>query len=245
MKKILFSIACLTLFISFSYCTFAQLSFSTSANFESRYVWRGQPLGLNTPTIEPGASLGFKGFALDVWGAFSLNSSEYQELDWTLSWTSSNEVVKLMVTDYAFPTLGVLYHYFDYAAATTPHVLEAGVIFNVPKTNLSLSVYSNFYGNNARNDDGTLVYSTYVELGYAYEWMNGGTTFDFGLGCALNGKENHSFYGNDGFGVVNVSVGATKYLEITSSFKVPVFGRLIANPVSNKLFLVCGTTIEL
>lgn len=245
MKRLLFYAACLASFFTFTNSSFAQWSFGTTATLESRYVWRGQALGMNAPCIEPGATVGFKGFALDVWGAFSLNAVEYQELDWTLSWTSKNEMVKVMVTDYAFPTLLGPFRYFDYGQSSTSHVMEAGLAFAIPKTDLSLSLYSNFYGADARDIDGDMVYSTYVGLAYTLAWEKQSTDFDFALGCALNGKSGYSFYGNDGFGVVNIAVGATKNLEISSKLTLPVFGRIIANPVADQMYFVCGTSIEL
>lgn len=245
MKRLLFYVACLTSFLTFTHSAFAQWSFGTSATLESRYVWRGQALGLNSPCIEPGATLGYKGFALDVWGAFSLNAVEYQELDWTLSWTSRDEMIKLMVTDYAFPTFFGTFRYFDFKQNTTSHVMEAGLTFAIPKTDLALSLYSNFYGADARDINGDMVYSTYLELAYNLAWEAKNAEFDFAVGCALNGKSGYSFYGNDGFGVVNIAVGATKNLSISPSLTLPVFGRVIANPVANQMFLVCGTSIEL
>lgn len=245
MKRLLFYVACLTSFLTFSNSILAQWSFGTTATLESRYVWRGQALGLNSPCVEPGATLGYKGFALDVWGAFSLNAVEYQELDWTLSWTSKNEMIKLMVTDYAFPNLLGSFRYFDYNQNTTSHVMEAGMTFVIPKTDLSLSLYSNFYGADACDINGDMVYSTYLEVAYNLAWEAQNTEFDFAVGCALNGKSGYSFYGNDGVGIVNVAVGATKNLEVSSKLTLPVFGRIIANPTANQMYLVCGTSIEL
>lgn len=245
MKRLLFYVACLTSFLTFTNSTFAQWSFGTTATLESRYVWRGQALGLNAPCIEPGATLGYKGFALDVWGAFSLNAVEYQELDWTLSWTSKNEMFKFMVTDYAFPSFSSTFHYFDYNQSSTSHVVEAGLSFAIPKIDLALNVYSNFYGADAHDINGNMVYSTYMELAYSPSWEAQNTDFDIAIGCALNGKEGYSFYGNDGFGVVNVAVGATKKLEVSSKLTIPVFARIIANPTADQMYFVCGTSIEL
>lgn len=244
MKKCLFTILLFSFFLGNS-SLFAQLSFSTGADIQSRYVWRGQALGGNAPCIEPGATLSYGGLSLDLWGAFSLNSSEYQELDWTLSYTFLNEMIRLQVTDYSFPNYNSLHHYFDYKANTTEHVMEAGLLFSVPSTSLSLALYTNFYGADARDINGEMVYSTYAELVYDLECESISTDFNFALGCAFNGKSGYSFYGNDGFGIVNICVGATRKLEITPSFSLPIYGQVIANPVADKMFLVCGSRIEL
>lgn len=230
------------LLTSLSFTATAQWNFSTSADFQSRYVWRGQPLGGEAPSFQPGASISYGSLSLSVWGAYNIGISEYQELDFTLAYSFLNEIITLQVTDYSFPVLYGGYRYFDY---TANHVLEGGLLVNIPHTNLTLSAFANFYGADATNPEGDLVYSSYVELGYTLPWEKQHVDFDCALGAALNGKAGYSFYGNDGFGIVNVSLGATKTLEITPSFKLPVYGRLIANPVADKMFLVCGTTIEL
>lgn len=225
--------------------TMAQVDFGMSADLQSRYVWRGQALGGNAPCLQPAATISWKGLSLDLWGSYSLNSTEYQELDWTLSYTMLDEMIRLQVTDYAFPDLTSFHRYFDYKQNTTGHVLEAGLLFNVPKTHLSASIFTNFYGADAHTADGNLVYSTYAELGYEWNCEKIGTDFNFALGCALNGKTGFSFYGNDGFDVVNISVMATRTLNLTPTFSMPVYAQAIANPAANKMFLVCGAHIDL
>lgn len=225
--------------------SFAQVSFNVSADLQSRYVWRGQALGGNAPCIEPGANISYKGLSFGVWGAYSLNSTEYQELDWSLSYSFLDEMFTIMVTDYSFPSYSSAFHYFNYDANTTNHVIEGGLVFKVPSTHLSLSLYTNLYGADARTIDDELVYSTYTELAYELECSKINTTFNFVAGCAINGKEDYSFYGNDGLGIVNLGITATHALEITPSFSLPIYAQVIANPVDNKMYFVGGAHIEL
>lgn len=241
MKQILYVFVLIASSV-FSFQSAAQCDFSLSADMQSRYVWRGQPLGGEGPSLQPAASVSWNGLSFGLWGAYNVGVSEYQELDFSLSYTFLDEMLTLLVTDYSFPVLMGGYRYFDYEAS---HVLEAGVLFAVPKTNLSLGLYTNVYGADAVLRSGAKAYSTYAELSYALPWESKHVEFDFAVGAALNGDAGLSFYGNDGFGVVNVSAGATKVLELTPSFSLPVYVRLIANPVADKMFLVCGTTIGL
>lgn len=222
----------------------AQVDFGMSADIQSRYVWRGQAVGGNAPCLQPAATIGWKGLALDLWGSYSLNSTEYQELDWTLSYTMLDDMIRVQVTDYAFPNYTSFHRYFDYKQSTTGHLLEAGLLFNLPNTHLSASVFTNFYGADALTMSGKLVYSTYAELGYEWECEKIATDFNFALGCALNGKAGYSFYGNDGFDVVNISVMATRTLNLTPTFSMPVYAQVIANPTDNKMYLVCGAHID-
>ena len=240
MKKILCTIAILMFSASFLDVQ-AQWSFSASADLQSRYIWRGQPLGGEGPSLQPGASLSWQGLSLSVWGAYNIGICEYQELDWTLSYSFLDEMFNIQVTDYAFPSLLSNYHYFDYESN---HVIEAGISFAVPHTDLALSVYTNVYGADAVKADGSLNYSTYAEASYTLGWESANTDFDFAIGAALNGEDGASFYGNDGFGIVNIACGATKTIGITPSFQLPVYIRAIANPVADKMFLLCGATIQ-
>lgn len=222
----------------------AQVSFSAQADLQSRYVWRGLLAGGNCPSLQPGATLAWKGVALDVWGAYSLTACDHQELDWTLSYTVGDELLRLQLTDYSFPTLGD-YRYFDYRKDFTDHVLEVGMVLNIPSTELTLSAFCNIWGNDARNADGSQVFSAYAELGYSHAFEAINTTLDCAAGCALNGGDMGGFYGNDGFALVNLSVGFTYEPGDDAWMRLPVNAHLIANPNANMMWLVCGTTIPL
>lgn len=227
--------------VALSFGAKAQWSFEPSVDLQSRYVWRGQALGGDGPSVQPGATIGWNGLTLGVWGTYNLGMNSYQELDWTLAYSMLDETVTLMVTDYAFPTLASGYRYFDYAGS---HVIEAGVVIAIPKTNLSLAAYTNFFGADARTVDDKMVYSTYAELQWTLPWEKQKTEFDMAIGAALNGKAGYSFYGNDGVGVVNIAVGATKELHVSPTLSIPCYGRIVANPVANQMFLLCGTHID-
>lgn len=211
---------------------------------QSRYVWRGQALGGAAPIIAPAATLTFKGLSLGVWGTYSLGAEVYQELDWTLAYALWPEVLTLQLTDYSTPQMGGEYHYFDYAAHTTPHLLEGGLLISVPQTALSVSAFVNFFGADARRADGTLNYSIYVETAYALQSKCVQSQFSFAVGAAVNGEEGHSFYGNDGFSIVNVSVEARRALPLSSTLRLPLYVRLVANPCAGKLHCLAGTLVE-
>lgn len=52
------------------------------------------------------------------------------------------------------------------------------------------------------------------------------------------------FYGTDGFAVTNLALKATKEIKVTESFSVPIFGQVVANPCSQKAYLVIGFTLQ-
>ena len=52
------------------------------------------------------------------------------------------------------------------------------------------------------------------------------------------------FYGTTGFAVTNLSLKATKDIKVTDTFSIPIFGQVVANPCSQKAYLVLGITIQ-
>ena len=51
-------------------------------------------------------------------------------------------------------------------------------------------------------------------------------------------------YGTSGFAVTNLSLKATKDIQVTDHFKLPIFGQVIANPCSQKAYFVFGFTLQ-
>jgi hypothetical protein len=241
MKKVL-----LIGIMSFSFCVcslMAQSGLTLATDIQSRYVWRGLALGGSSPSVQPSVTYSYKGLNVGAWGSFSLCNPQYQELDLSLSYNIKN-IITFLVTDYDNPRYDKEFHYFNYDKDSTQHVFEGGVILNVPKTDISLGVYTNLYGNDKKKDNGDIVYSTYAEIKYKYEIKKLNTIMDFACGFALNGQD-EGFYNNDGFSCVNLALGFTKQIAISNNLSLPIYTRLIANPNDNKLYLVCGTTITL
>lgn len=54
-----------------------------------------------------------------------------------------------------------------------------------------------------------------------------------------------SFYADaNGFAVTNVSLKATRDINITKSFSVPLFAGIYANPSTEKAYFVVGFTLR-
>ena len=51
-------------------------------------------------------------------------------------------------------------------------------------------------------------------------------------------------YDVSSFSVTNLSLRATKAIQITKSFGLPLFGQIIANPASQHFYFVFGLTIK-
>jgi hypothetical protein len=52
------------------------------------------------------------------------------------------------------------------------------------------------------------------------------------------------FYGVDRFAFINLSLTASKDIQVTDSFSIPVFAQLAVNPYTKNAYLVFGITLE-
>lgn len=233
-----------------------------SADFVSRYVWRGLPLGGLSPSIQPALSFATKGFEFGVWGSFSLDGiNPAQEFDLYLSYTTANEMFSATITDYFFPIESANYNYFDFGKTTTGHLLEAMLSYNgTEKIPLSFMAAVNFWGADASkivkdatsadfNTSSGIQYSTYFELGYSKSFEN----YDFKafagatLTNPLDADTATGFIGEPAYyggksGLINLGVTFSKELKITADYSLPLSVSVITNPRDKKIFFVFGMT---
>ena len=220
-----------------SLATLAQEKVETTIGGDvvSSYIWRGQDLG--DVSLQPTLGIGYKGLSLTAWGSVGLsNPSDTKEFDLTLGYTIGG--LNIGITDYWFNSgLDPENRYFKYDAHVTNHVFEANVGYDFGFANLQW--FTNFAGNDGINKDGKRAYSSYVELSVPFKLA----TVDW---TAMAGAVPFStdFYGADGFAVTNLALKATKEIKVTESFSIPVFGQVIANPNSQKAYLVIGFTLQ-
>ena len=233
MKKIVFTAMGLVV----SLATLAQEKVETTIGGDvvSSYIWRGQDLG--DVSLQPTLGIGYKGLSLTAWGSVGLsNPSDTKEFDLTLGYTIGG--LNIGITDYWFNSgLDPENRYFKYDAHVTNHVFEANVGYDFGFANLQW--FTNFAGNDGINKDGKRAYSSYVELSVPFKLA----TVDW---TAMAGAVPFStdFYGADGFAVTNLALKATKEIKVSESFSIPVFGQVIANPSSQKAYLVIGFTLQ-
>ncbi|MCH8318082.1 MAG: hypothetical protein IIA88_06240, partial [Bacteroidetes bacterium] len=239
---------------------FAQDSSKVSLDFDfgidmvSRYVWRGTQFGGTSPNVQPFTELGIGNFVLGAWGAYSLGGlSPFQEFDLYAAYSFLDDKVSITVTDYYFPDESSDYEYFDYVDFTTGHLFEASVSFNgTEKIPFSALIAVNLYGNDATrisddpnrlNSADGIQYSTYLELGFTTECksVDFETFLGFNLTAARKADLSGSgyvgetgYYGNN-IGVVNLGITASKEIEITDKFSLPVMISVITNPQAQKI----------
>ena len=201
----------------------------------SQYVWRGQDLG--GVSVQPTLGLAYKGLSLSAWGSAGLsNPADTREFDLTLAYTIGG--FNIGVTDYWFNAgLDPLNRYFAYAADCTNHVFEANIGYDFGFA--SLQWYTNFAGNDGLTPAEKRAYSSYVEVNVPF--VLGGVDWIATAGAVPFATD---FYGVESFGVVNVALTASKDIQITDSFSIPVFAQVAANPYSRDAFFVFGITLQ-
>jgi len=205
------------------------------ADVVTNYLWRGQKLG--EVSIQPTLGLGYKGLSLSAWGSYGIsNSDDTKELDLTLSYTTGG--FNVGVTDYFFTSKEDQTRYFMYKAHETAHVWEANIGYDFGP--VAFQWYTNFAGADGINKSGKRAYSSYMEVSAPFKL--GGIDWTAALGAVPYAT---SYYADvTGFAVTNVSVLATKDIKVTDTFSIPLFGQVVANPCTQKAYLVLGFTLQ-
>ena len=208
-----------------------------SGDVVSSYIWRGQDLG--NVSIQPTLGVSYKGLSLSAWGNVGLsNSEDTKELDLTLAYSIGG--FNIGITDYWTNDGGdPEARYFKYNAHGTNHVFEANVGYDFGFA--SLQWFTNFAGNDGTNKDGKRAYSSYFEVNVPFQLATVDWTATAGAIPYAT-----SFYNGwtSGFAVTNVALKATKDIKVTDSFSIPIFGQVVANPCSQKAYLVLGFTLH-
>ena len=214
-----------------------EIETTISGDIVSSYIWRGQDLG--NVSLQPTLGIGYKGLSLTAWGNVGLsNSEDTKEFDLTLAYTTGG--FNIGITDYWFNAgLDPDNRYFMYNAHSTNHVFEANIGYDFGFA--SLQWYTNFAGNDGVNKSGKRAYSSYFEANVPFKLATVDWTATVGVIPYAT-----TFYNEwtSGFSVTNLALKATKAIKITDSFSIPIFGQVVANPRTQKAYLVLGFTLQ-
>ena len=215
----------------------SEIETTISGDIVSRYIWRGQDLG--NVSLQPTLGIGYKGLSLTAWGSVGLtNSNDTKEFDLTLAYQTGG--FNIGIADYWFDSgLDPENRYFMYKAHSTNHVFEANIGYDFGFA--SLQWYTNFAGNDGVNKSGKRAYSSYFEVNVPFKLATVDWTATAGAVPFAT-----SFYNDwtSGFSVTNLALKATKDIKITDSFSIPIFGQVVANPRTQKAYLVLGFTLQ-
>ena len=206
-----------------------------SGDIVSSYIWRGQDLG--SAAVQPTLGVGYKGLSLSAWGSYGIaDPADTKEFDLTLAYSVGG--FNIGITDYWFNAgQDPEARYFKYDAHGTNHVFEATIGYDFGLA--SLQWYTNIAGNDGLNKDGKRAYSSYVEANVPFKLATVDWTATAGAVPYYT-----TSYGTTGFAVTNLALKATKDIRVTDSFSIPVFGQVVANPCSQKAYLVFGFTLQ-
>ncbi|MFO7446643.1 MAG: TorF family putative porin [Ignavibacteriaceae bacterium] len=218
--------------------------FSLGADVVSRYIWRGQELGANSPSVQPSVEFSAGGFATGFWAALPMASPEAnaEEIDFYLSYgfdLGNAGGLSLGITDYMLPNADGFqltnFNNYDDTSEDGPgsHALELNVGYSGPESfPISLSFNVFFHG----VEDSPI----YVQLGYTTAVSDVG--IDLFVGSAF-GDGAAYYLTTETFDIVNLGITASKEIKITDSFSLPVFSSVITNPAAESLYFVFGVSL--
>ena len=208
---------------------------SLGADLVSRYVWRGVHQG--GASIQPSLGVAYKGFCLTAWGSVEISSDDYKEVEFLLGYSTGGFSVS--VSDFFWSGQGAPFykHYLD------NHSLEGTIGYHFgEKFPFYLSWSTFFAGNMDKDENGDRQYSSYLEAGY--DFSLGGVDMTASIGAApwdsrlwLEPDGNKK-----GFQVSSISLKATKEINISPKYSVPVFVQVVASPATDDGHLVVGIT---
>lgn len=201
---------------------------SVGADLVSGYIWRGQDLG--GVSIQPGASISYKGLSLSAWGSVGFEGTDTKEFDLTLSYQYGG--FSIGVTDYWFTNSSAPARYSDYKEA---HTFEVGLGYDFGP--LAVNWYTNFAGSVGENKDGKDAYASYVSVSAPFSL--GGIDWTAEIGATPWANDFYNDY-SDGFKVSAISLQASKEIKITDSFLLPLWAQAIWNPTTKGAYFVAG-----
>jgi hypothetical protein len=215
-----------------------QVECHLKADFVSDYIWRGQDLG--NVSLQPELSVAWKGLSLAAWGSVGLSrSSDAREIDLTLTYETGG--LSFGIVDYWSEGNDSRYFFYKYG---TGHAFEGFISYNFGPVSVSWQTY--FAGNDYQEDDGEYqssndkrAYSSYFGLSAPFRLATCDWEAEVGF---VPWKS--ATYEVSSFNVTNLSLRATKAIQISQSFELPLFGQVIANPASQHFYFVFGFTLQ-
>lgn len=201
-----------------------KLTVGVGAELVSAYVWRGMYQA--GASFQPTLSLSTYGLTVGAWGStdFAVNT---KELDFFVSYKKKGFTAG--IADYWWSGEGA--PYFNNSGS---HHLDAtlGYTFS-EKFPLSLEVNTMLSGDEDEGDTGRRYYSTYIAATFPFSIKE----IDCEAGIGITPRK--GMYGDE-FNVVIISAKASRNLQLTTKYALPVFVELILSPARDNAFFVFG-----
>lgn len=206
-------------------------SFDLGATLTNRYVWRGLDFG-DAAAVQPSLSFSQAGLTIGAWGSFEMSpqaGSAVNENDLYASYAvqTSAGTFSVSVTDFYFTNPGS--DFFDYSDDGS-HVIEPGIGYSGL---VSLSASLNVHGADRE---------VWLEVSYPF------TVEEVDLALALGGTPNDGsgYYGTDAdtdAAITKLSLSASKSIEITDSFSLPLRASYYVNPYLARSYFLFGISL--
>ena len=202
-----------------------------AADLMNYYVWRGIECG--SVTLQPTVKLAYKGFSVTALGSVGLSDTDdTKEFDFT--WQYDWKRLHFAINDNWLDTNP---HYFDYGAHSTSHNFEGNIGYDFGL--LTADWYTYFAGRDY-NSEGHRAYSSWMKFVMPFQWAQ----LDWQATVGVVPFASDVMYEVDGFAVNLVALKCSKDIRVTSSFSIPLFASLQANPESRKAWMVFGLTLQ-
>ena len=187
-----------------------KVEFSAGVDVVSAYLWRGQKLG--NANLQTTVAVAYKGFSFTAWSPFVFDGNDGDEVDLTLAYENKN--FSASITDYWLSEIG------------DEHTLEAQVGYDFGF--LGVNWYTNLY-------DAEKEYASYISLTAPFSLI--GLDWEAEVGATPWGTE---YYGTDKFSVCDLSLGASKEINIGDSFSTTLYAKGTYNPTIKKFYGAVG-----
>lgn len=201
------------------------ITVDAGADLVSSYVWRG--MYQSGVSFQPTLSVSGYGLTLGAWGSTDI-TAQFKELDYFLSY----EIGGFSAAATAYWWLGEGSPYFHRSG----HLIEGSLGYTFGESfPLSLGVNTMLGGEEDKDEDGKQQFSTYITASFPFSIK----TVDCEVGVGISPAK--GLYA-DKFDVATISAKASKKIEISDKFALPVFVELILAPAKDNAFLVFGLT---
>ncbi len=188
--------------------------FTAGVDLYSSYVWRGSKFA--GPSVQPSVKFTTGGLTAGVWGSYDFTG--YKETDPYISY-SLPIGLSVGVTDYYYEG-----DITDFSDSTGSHALEVNLGYTIKGLSLSGNYIVNEAGGAA-----SMGGDMYFQATYAFSSFS-----------AFVGAGNGWHTSDSKFNVCNIGIQASKSIDLTEKFSIPVTGQIIVNPDKKQLFMVVG-----
>lgn len=204
-------------------------SIDAGLDIYSSYIWRGAKFG-SGPAFQPWVEGAIGNLAIGAWGSVNASIDEALEMDLYIGY-SFDFGLSIAVTDYYFghvdgDSLGVdddgetIYEQLGFLSYNDAHFIEPAISMEIGDFSI-MGAYMFYPG----FEEGDL----YFEAGYSF----GALSLTLGAGDGA--------YTDDGeFMICNIGVGASKEIQITEKFSLPLSGGVVLNPSTEGFYIYAG-----